>query len=307
MEFFSKKRLSLAEGSILAAAAALFVTVLAYAIPAPIVFVAGTSAKAAEVNQNFADIYDVLQYFTVDHSDPLHPRIVIEGANVQIVSGAGSTSEGDCVGGGCSGLGNLIVGYNESSGGEFRTGAHNVIVGANHEYTSTGGFVAGDANTISGRSASVSGGQLNTASGNYASISGGRDNMATAVWTSISGGGSNSATQEYGSVGGGEFNTASGSFATVSGGHGNVATNGVWTSVAGGESNLASGRGAAVSGGYSNEATAADAVVAGGQDNVANGNSSAVLGGNGNSTSGAGSRTVVGDVTNVYTNGGLVH
>ena len=51
------------------------------------------------------------------------------GANVQIVDGTGDT------GGTPNGLGNLIVGYNASSG-DTRTGSHNLVVGDLHTYTS---------------------------------------------------------------------------------------------------------------------------------------------------------------------------
>ena len=58
-----------------------------------------------------------------------------------------------------NGLGNLIVGYNESSmcrglGRSYRidqrTGSHNLIVGSGHNFPSFGGFCCGFANTVSG-------------------------------------------------------------------------------------------------------------------------------------------------------------
>ena len=49
--------------------------------------------------------------------------VQIAGANLQIVSGAGSTDAPP------NGLGNLIIGYNEATAGQTRTGSHNVVIG----------------------------------------------------------------------------------------------------------------------------------------------------------------------------------
>jgi hypothetical protein len=54
-------------------------------------------------------------------------NLVLSGLNLQIVSGSGS---------------------------------HNLVIGSDHIYSSSGGLVAGDSNQISGRSASITGGQL---------------------------------------------------------------------------------------------------------------------------------------------------
>ena len=74
------------------------------------------------------------------------------------------------------GLGNLILGYDENDGTDVKTGSHNLILGAHHSYSSTGGLVAGYDNSISGVSASVGGGRNNSAGGDYSSVSGGRAN-----------------------------------------------------------------------------------------------------------------------------------
>jgi len=59
--------------------------------------------------------------------------IVFSGVNVQIVDGSGDTY------GDVNGLGNLIVGYNELRGtSDNRTGSHNVVIGAEHNYSSYG-------------------------------------------------------------------------------------------------------------------------------------------------------------------------
>ena len=79
-----------------------------------------------------------------------------------------------------NGLGNLIVGYNESRGSndDSRGGSHNIIAGTYQNYTSSGGLVAGGYNTISASYATVTGGYGNTASGSYANVSGGQERVA---------------------------------------------------------------------------------------------------------------------------------
>src|SRR4029450_2688389 len=111
-------------------------------------------------------------------------ELVITGANLRIGNGLGTRDT-------TNGLGNLIVGYNESrqeisgcSGSteprciDNRTGSHDVVVGRFNNFSSFGGLVVGFFNEISGRYASVSGGVLNTASGVTASVSGGVNNTA---------------------------------------------------------------------------------------------------------------------------------
>jgi hypothetical protein len=176
------------------------------------------------------------------------PHIFFTGANIHIVSGSNSTYDG-------SGLGNLIIGYNEfpndggPTGPHLRIGAHNLVIGPGHRYTSDGGLVAGQLNTISGQGATVSGGSGNVASGNFSSVSGGAENLASGGNSSISGGGSNTAS-DLSSVSGGNNNTASGLFSTVSSG----------------ENNLASGLGASVSGGAGNTGSGRDLVIIGGRN-----------------------------------------
>src|SRR5262245_1997369 len=96
-------------------------------------------------------------------------EVIFEGCNVHVRSGAGATDAA------VNGRGNLIVGYNEElPSPEDRTGSHNLVVGRFHAYSSFGGLVAGNNNTVAGPEASVSGGISNTARGFGASVSGGR-------------------------------------------------------------------------------------------------------------------------------------
>jgi len=121
------------------------------------------------------------------------PNIVFSGANIHIVSGSGATNDNFSA----TGLGNLIIGYNEdpqfyfdeSPGDDLplsplnpgdRGGSHNLVIGAANRFTRAtfGGVVVGTANTIDGYGASVSGGTGNRASGTNASICGGEGNVA---------------------------------------------------------------------------------------------------------------------------------
>ncbi len=214
------------------------------------------------------------------------PHMIFEGVNLHIESGSGSTDDG----GSPSGLGNLVVGYNEVPVGGLvagdRDGSHNIVLGPEHKYLSTGGFVAGFRNTISGLFASVSGGDDNTASGARSSVSGGECNTASATRSSVSGGINNIASGNFSSVSGGLGNTASSSFASVSGGLLNTAS-GDYSSVSGGSSSTASGFRSSVSGGFNNTASAFASSVSGGTGNTACGTRSSVSGGDDNTASGA--------------------
>jgi hypothetical protein len=137
--------------------------------------------------------------------------ITIEGANLHIVNGLGATNgfpappsfdPSQTV---VNGVGNLIVGYNESRGSygpDDRSGSHNLVVGSFQNFSSFGGLVAGQFSTISGPYASVSGGISNTASGYFSSVSGGEFNTASGGVASVSDGFFNIAPLEYSWAGG---------------------------------------------------------------------------------------------------------
>jgi hypothetical protein len=119
------------------------------------------------------------------------PQLLFTGTNVHIRSGWGYTEDVD------TGLGNLIIGYNENTSGKRRPGAHNLVIGPEHSYSSYGGFVSGHGNTVSGPYASVSGGTANTAGGLVSSVSAGEDNSAGGLASSISGGRGFTAEDDY--------------------------------------------------------------------------------------------------------------
>jgi hypothetical protein len=221
----------------------------------------------------------------------------ISGENVQIVSGSGSTS------GPVNGAGNLVLGYNESPGSQ--TGSHNLVLGTGQSFTSYGdvvggtsnaakapfGAVFGNANTISGSNASVSGGKYSTASGSFSSITGGSSNTASGLGAFVGGGAFNKATAVYSSLTGGCANLAGtgtnsnsyctahpGYFPAVTGGSQNQAS-GTAASASGGYSNSASGSWSSVSAGYTNQATANFSSVSGGDNNVVGTFKGSILGG----------------------------
>ena len=216
------------------------------------------------------------------------PNITFKGANIHIVSGSGATDDNLYHGGRLTGLGNLIIGYDELSGQVAdRSGSHNLVIGMFHTFTSSafGGLVAGESNAITNEAASVSGGEFNTASGLAASVSGGDSNTASGEESSVSGGFVNLAIGGLAAVNGGFSNAANGDFASVSGGFVNLAIGGL-AAVNGGFSNVASGDTSSVSGGFANLANGIQAVVNGGFANVASGDESSVSGGFANTAGG---------------------
>lgn len=161
------------------------------------------------------------------------------GMNLQLKNGAGSTET-------ANGLGNLIIGYDESPGEQ--TGSHNLMLGDFNSFTSYAGIVAGQHNQISGPFAGVFGGDFNRASGTLASITGGDSNAADGTFSSVSGGSGNVASGHFTSVMGGASNTADGPDSSIIGGADNT-TNGPASSISGGVENHAVGDFASILGG----------------------------------------------------------
>ena len=147
----------------------------------------------------------------------------LSGLNLRLDNGAGTTY------GTSNGLGNLILGYNESEGGhrdaegnymdgELRVGSHNLVVGAGHTYGSNGSLLGGYNNALFGQGSAVLSGQASLATGTWSAILGGLDNRATAANTCISGGHSNTASGDRSSVSGGLLNTSAGIATSILGG-----------------------------------------------------------------------------------------
>ncbi|HEY8515396.1 MAG TPA: hypothetical protein VIS07_07775 [Candidatus Binatia bacterium] len=83
--------------------------------------------------------------------------VLVTGANLQVVSGAGGTHFP------LNGLGNVIIGYNgaEDLGDRQRTGSHNLVIGDEHTYTSYGSIVAGYGNFSMAPSSAILAGENN--------------------------------------------------------------------------------------------------------------------------------------------------
>lgn len=145
-------------------------------------------------------------------------------------------------------LGNAITAV-WGRAGAHRTGSHNLVVGAEHGYSSHGGLLAGYASMVNMPWGSVSGGKGNLASGKYSSVSGGERNKASGNTASISGGGFNTAPGNQSSVTGGSQNTALALRSSVTGGNENIAA-GTSSSVSGGRRNQSSRSYTSISGGY---------------------------------------------------------
>lgn len=151
-----------------------------------------------------ASLKEKLQFVTVESKELeglTGPHLIIAGCNLHVRSGSGATDDDEQF----TGLGNLIVGYNERP--RFvvpeRGGTHNLIVGPEHNYPNFGGFAAGFGNTVRGPNCSVSGGQKNEASGPQATVNGGFSNAATGNRATVGGGFSRNAAQDYNWVSGG--------------------------------------------------------------------------------------------------------
>ena len=152
-----------------------------------------------DVEDTLRKLKDLLTHITIAKDDTGRREIILSGVNLRIVNGLGRTDCGtednpipDCP----NGLGNLIVGYNELSADRenIRTGAHNVIVGQENNFSQFAGMVVGRRNEISGRFAVVVGGAENTASGSdIAGVFGGFLSSASGSGSVVIGGSGNSA------------------------------------------------------------------------------------------------------------------
>lgn len=145
---------------------------------------ADTQLTAAKTYSDgkLAPVADKLTHFSRSGNN-----VYITGANLNIRNGMGST-----YGSGVNGLGNLIVGYNESRGlttdPDVRTGSHNLILGQGMNFSAVGAILNGINNGSTGHFASVLGGTGNVASGTYSVVVGGYNNKTTGGWSTILGG-----------------------------------------------------------------------------------------------------------------------
>jgi hypothetical protein len=225
-------------------------------------------SRIANLEGQVAELQSLLSHFSRNDDD-----VYITGANLNIVNGVGSTSS-------VNGLGNVIIGYNETRGDgpDNRSGSHMLVVGMENNYSSYGGIVAGFHNETSGDFATVTGGWLNRAAGSYSTVTGGARNVTNGPFSAISGGVYNTTIGPSGSISGGLRNTIYGSYTSISGGADNR-TYAYASSICGGRNNQAQGEYSSVTGGAYNIADANWASVSGGYHNTAIGDYSSVSGG----------------------------
>jgi len=154
-----------------------------------------------------SNVFALNSFVSVDpnpENGVIGPNIIFKGANIHIVSGSGATNDN----GSSTGLGNLIIGYDENPAlaganplapGD-RGGSHNLVIGRWNRFTRNGfgGLVAGEGNTISAEAATVTCGAFNIASAPFAIVSGGYLNTASGQAGSVSGGEENTASSEFG-------------------------------------------------------------------------------------------------------------
>ncbi|HEX5322792.1 MAG TPA: hypothetical protein VFW40_03320 [Capsulimonadaceae bacterium] len=181
-------------------------------------------------------------------------ELYFTGVNVHIITGLGATNgdpanpfdfRGDSGPIVTNGLGNLIIGYNVLGRPfghpvDVRTGSHNLILGDGNNYSSYGGIIGGQLNTISGTYASVIDGSSNKASLDFALVTGGVNNTASGAVSVVTGGSTNASSGEGTVITGGNLGTASGFGSVLIGGDSNTSS-GFDSVELGGNGNTASG------------------------------------------------------------------
>ncbi len=250
-------------------AALLLVAVTIRAQPDLIVFEAGTTASAEEVNANFqaladenaeleaaleavqarnedlenrvesleAFISDLRTHMEVTTDARGNPAVVVSGANLHVNNGMGITDS-------VNGTGNLIIGYDEPSGSGDPICSLGKYTEAG-ECESNGGRWAvshksGSHNVVIGRwhnysrSSGLVAGESNSITGRGATVSGGVGNTAGDVGSSVNGGLKNTARRAEATVSGGLENRALGAYSVVGGGENNVVLRDTFASTIGG-------------------------------------------------------------------------
>lgn len=162
------------------------------------------------------------------------PTVIIEGANLQVVNGTGSTKK-------TNGAGNIIIGYNETYEVIFpelpdgnpeppfpdeRTGSHNLVMGRTQNYNegAYGNIITGTLNRVAGPhnallssfGAGIDAGFSSVIGTQFGAI------LGFPSFANIFGGDSNATTTDFGTVVGGQgnfINGPGGVYGTVAGGN----------------------------------------------------------------------------------------
>ena len=211
-------------------------------------------------------------YMSVDDETQ---TVLLSGANLQVVNGEGQSTA-------VNGLGNVIIGYNESDTSTMmRGGSHNLVMGRMNQYASHGGLIHGLNNTILSSEGAVIAGSNNVVSGVRSAVLGGDQNTASGNKVVAVGGVHNEAKGSVAIVIGGSENVADGTATTIAGGALNE-TLGTQTTVVGGGLNIGDGYRGVVVGGQSNQTAPSESgytSVFGGRYNMGGDYCGAILGG----------------------------
>ena len=109
--------------------------------------------------------------------DSANQSFIVENCNLIVRNGVGDTQSQN-------GSGNIIIGYNEDAfGNKDRGGSHNLVIGAEHQYSAYGGLVIGENHQINNPYASITGGRDNRVSASHATIGGGTNIIVDTVDT----------------------------------------------------------------------------------------------------------------------------
>jgi hypothetical protein len=144
----------------------------------------------------------------------------LTGVNLHVRNAGGSTD-------GIDGRGNIVIGWNESAADDARTGSHNLIVGAGHDWESHSGILSGTDHLLIGPGGAALGGEGNTVTAEGAVALGGQDNVAAGLLAVTIGGTDNVVEGELGLAVGGSGNDVDGTLSVALGGlNGSVADDG---------------------------------------------------------------------------------
>lgn len=139
-----------------------------------------TNGGGGNANQGLAELANYIKVEKGDLNGVKGPHVIFTGVNLHLRSGHNATNDG----GALSGLGNLIVGYNEEQSSpalyndgnncmRSLTGSHNIVTGVGNLFTSYGALVAGSNNCVTSPNSSILAGDTNEAHGPNSAILGG--------------------------------------------------------------------------------------------------------------------------------------
>ena len=141
-----------------------------------------TNAGGGSANQGLAELANYIKVEKGVLNGVKGPHVIFTGVNLHLHSGRNATNDG----GALSGLGNLIVGYNEAQSNPVvydeagcdrsLTGSHNIVTGDGNLFTSYGGLVVGSNHCVTSPNTSILAGDTNEAHGPNSAILGGNRN-----------------------------------------------------------------------------------------------------------------------------------